>query len=129
MKKNKDNLPEHWKEEVDYIFGWYPFLLTTEEKKAYRHLMVLQKIDSTQNKGLKNMMVHGFLNREPKVHELLKEGEEKFFERTMRRVYFERFEELNLCPNCGSLCRTPRACLCPRCNHSWFEKRDETMQE
>ncbi|HSI65667.1 MAG TPA: hypothetical protein VLE43_21250, partial [Candidatus Saccharimonadia bacterium] len=71
-------------------------------------------------RGLSNWMHHS-----PEVEALLADGPESFYRRVVQRLYEEHRADLNLCPECGALCRTPKACLCPVCNHTWYHARRE----
>lgn len=56
---------------------------------------------------------------------LLADGLKLFFERVRNRILSEHADVvvLHRCEKCGCLCRTPEACLCPVCNHTWYERR------
>lgn len=63
------------------------------------------------------------LNR-PAVSEALKMGGSVFKRRIRKRILLEHSDQidLNRCPECDRIPRTPRAKQCPWCKHSW---RDE----
>jgi rubrerythrin len=62
-----------------------------------------------------------WLSDDPGVLELLKDGNEIFELRTAERIFAEHYEELDLnkCPICGNLARTPTAKQCRYCGHDW----------
>ena len=121
----RDVLPDYWHEEVPYVFGFYGHLLSDNENKAWRKIIISEKVEAAKSERMKRMMEERWLNNEAEVIELLKNGKEEFFRKVMEKVYSEKLEEINLCPKCNAICRTPRACLCPRCNHSWYEQRNQ----
>jgi hypothetical protein len=70
---------------------------------------------------------------EATISQMLREGEIAFYRATTARIMkdYEREVALNRCPKCGTLCRTPQACVCPNstCNHTWFEKRRQEQNK
>lgn len=115
-------LPGHISDEAHFVFNGFSHLLTEAERLAWRNLQVQFKRQHSDNdatrRGLSNWLHH---SRE--VEALLADGPERFYRRVVRRLYDERRADLNLCPKCGALCRTPEACLCPACNHTWYHMR------
>lgn len=69
------------------------------------------------------MMERHWTTPDDSISQLLAEGEQPFFARTLQEIMRECPEPLNTCPRCGSLCRTSKACLCLHCSHTWFEVR------
>jgi hypothetical protein len=100
-------------------------LLTLEEKMAHKHIVGGRKIESTETVPMRQMLRKVFQTDNAGVHVILAGGEEAFFDRIVLRVIREHGDKIvwNLCPKCGALTRTPRACLCPVCSHTWYEKR------
>jgi hypothetical protein len=82
---------------TDYVIGNYKHLMTGDEKRSWYSL--LHPTD-----GLK-LALH--------------------LERVRNRILADHANDivLNRCEKCGCLCRTPEACLCPVCNHTWYERR------
>ena len=60
----------------------------------------------------------------PGVYEALKMGDSAFMRKIRKRILMEHSNqiELNRCPKCDRIPRTPKAKQCPWCRHSW---RDE----
>ena len=112
-------------EDRNIIYG-HSHLLTELKAKAVHKVGVLSKIESTDSQTMKRMMTERWLNTEAEVDELLKDGHEKCFQKIVERIKAEEKINLNTCPKCGTVCRTAEACICPNCNHTWFEKRNET---
>lgn len=109
-------------EDILFFFDGHPHLLTLIERRALRRLRGQQKVQSS-SEPMRRMLEERFLTSEPEVLSLLEQGEEAFFRTSLERVRRESGHELNCCPRCGSLCRTSEACVCPQCNHSWYERR------
>ncbi len=95
---------------AEYLFKNYRHLLTPHERDAYETIL------------------NGRPSSRPEVNTLLAAGEAEFYLRVRDRVLESSRAEIrfNRCPKCGTLCRTPRACLCPKpgCHHTWFEQRE-----
>ncbi|WP_153393167.1 hypothetical protein [Chryseobacterium vaccae] len=70
------------------------------------------------------MIERGWINQDPQVIALLKNGYNEFEQNTMKRIMTEIPEKVffNNCPECGKLARTPLAKQCRHCGHNW---RDE----
>ena len=68
----------------------------------------------------------GFISNEKDIQDLVKDGFEAFKLRVATRIYNEHKNELelNLCPKCGKVARTPYAKQCQFCFYSWHEKGD-----
>lgn len=60
-------------------------------------------------------------SNDPKVLELLKDGLQEFHKSTGERVYDEQLHELELnrCPKCNGIARTPSAKQSRYCGHDW----------
>jgi hypothetical protein len=60
-------------------------------------------------------------SNDPKVLELLKFGYEQFRINFSKRIYLEHFDQLNLnlCPKCNGIARTPEAKQCRYCKYTW----------
>lgn len=112
------------KETARYIINYYGGLFTEHEAKAYTHLISTSKLThSSSKKSMKKLFLEkGFLSEDPKVLELLKDGNDVFFENTALRIISDHPETvfLNNCQQCGKLARTPKARQCRHCGHKWF---------
>jgi ribosomal protein L40E len=111
-------------EVAKYIFDWCPYLLTEAEKKARKHLIGLDKMESHESAARKNLSSKMWLYDDENVLKLLETGKEEFYKKTVERVLRENPNKdfLNLCPKCGTLTRTPKAKQCRKCYHSWHNK-------
>jgi hypothetical protein len=110
-----------------YVLNHYSEFLTLEEKMAYKHIVGRQKIEATQSLPMQQMLRKVFQTDDAGVRVALADGDDAFFNRVVLRVIREQGATIvwNLCPKCGALARTPRACLCPACSHTWYEKRQK----
>ena len=113
-------------EEEHYIIYGHSQILTKDEKKTISHLNAKAKIDNSTSQSMKRMLEKRMLVEGPEIDHLLRDGSELFFKRTVERIKKEEQDKLNKCPKCNSICRTIEACICPSCNHTWFEERRET---
>lgn len=106
-----------------YLFNYCANLLTETEKAAFKHNLVLKKIESAESPMLREK----WISSDEKVLELLKDGESEFFKRLEERVLRDnpQKEFMNLCPKCGYLTITPKAQQCRKCHHSWHEETEK----
>ena len=111
-----------------YLFEGHPHVLTEAERGAWRNLLVARKIKNSGSGSMKRMLDRTMSINNPAAEDLLRNGEAAFYTATFARVLAEQTDQLNTCPKCGSLCRTVKACLCPHCSHTWFEKRQKAEQ-
>lgn len=61
------------------------------------------------------------ISSNPEILKLLDNGYNDFIEKVVRRIYADHKHELNLnlCPKCKKIARTPRAQQCRFCFHEW----------
>jgi hypothetical protein len=104
-----------------YIFAHYHNLLTFEEKAAYKSVIAEIKIKNAKSPEMKRMLRKAWVSNNPRVVELLAHGPEAFMENVRDRVLHEHRDkvDLNHCPKCGALTKTPRAMQCPKCFFTW----------
>ena len=114
-----------------YLFEGHPHLLTEVERRAWTRIMMLRKVASTDSPSQQDVMTRRWLDADDAVTCLLQQGEGIFFAEALGRVLREQPDRLRTCPQCGSLCRTAQACLCPHCSHTWYEARqiDQSTSE
>jgi hypothetical protein len=117
-------LPHQVDELTHYIFHNYFELMTLAEKMAHKNLIMAFKRENSSEK-MKSHLGARFFSNEPEVLALLEKGAREFYIATRKRILRDHGRDiiLNRCPKCGALARTPEACLCPACSHTWYEKR------
>lgn len=102
---------ELYPELVDYIFGYESRFQTEDEKLAAREL--------TYSKSrLKQFVIpKAVFANEPEIKEMMAGGYESFKFKVVERIYKEHKHKLNLnlCPECGKIARTPQAQQCRWC--------------
>jgi len=61
---------------------------------------------------------------------VLADGNKTFLKRTCVRILQEHDEQIfiNRCPKCKRIVKTPIACLCLWCGHTWFELREKLQK-
>jgi hypothetical protein len=123
-KERGNVLPHEVDEVTHYIFHNYSVLMTFAEKAAYKVLMLEWKGESS-SEDMKRFLRARLGSRDAAVRALLDKGAAEFLTTTRDRILRDNKGDvfLNRCPKCGALARTPEACLCPSCNHTWYEKR------
>ena len=117
-------LPHEIDDLTHYVFRNYSLLMTIAEKGAYKALMAERKAEHSSESMKMHLRIR-FGSSDPDVIRLLDGEAREFLIATRDRILRDHPGEvfLNHCPKCGALARTPKACLCPACNHTWFEKR------
>jgi hypothetical protein len=128
------NLPEKTllQPEVDevssYIFRHYLRLLTAQEYRTYLIVLSQAKLEHDPESRVAAFALKRNLAASPDRQPLLQDGTTAFYHKVRDRILHEHADAvfLNHCPKCNTLCRTPRACLCPNpgCQNTWFEKRE-----
>lgn len=120
-----NTLPYETDEVTHYIFHNYFGLMTEAEKMAYTALINEWKGGNSSSENMKRQLRFRFGASEPGVVALLNQGAGQFLIATGNRILSDHASEvfLNRCPKCNALARTPEACLCPSCGHTWYEKR------
>jgi hypothetical protein len=108
-----------------YLFKNYSALMTPTERNAYLVLLLSYKGEHSNSEKMKTHMRQRFQSADPEVLALLAQGAREFYITTRNRLLRDHSKDifLNHCPKCGALARTPKACLCPACSHTWFETR------
>src|SRR5689334_21035226 len=119
-------LPHQIDELTRYLFDNYSRLMTAAEVMAHRKLMAEIKAEHSSSEDMKQYLRSLYGSSDPQVAVLLDEGARKFYIATRDRILRDHVNEvfLNRCPKCGALARTPKACLCPSCGHTRYEKRN-----
>jgi hypothetical protein len=116
-------------DEARYVFAYYDHPMTEHERLAYWHLVATAKAthgrsDADAPEEPKSSMYYNLRERlsdDPSVLLLAREGLETFVLRTGQRILNDHRDqiELNRCPRCGALARTPTARQCRACRHDW----------
>ena len=108
---------------VGYIFNHYLHLMTETEQKANSSLLLLEKARASSSEAMrqKALDLSGYQN--PEIREFISMGIEDFRQHVCQRLLSSHRNDifLNYCPECGNLTATPKAKLCLKCGHSWFD--------
>lgn len=109
-------------EHIDYIFREFSSLMTRTESAALKHHVYSGKsiLQNSTEDVLRNFEERGWLTRDPKALDLLKDGFDVFKRNTAIRIFNEHPRRVffNKCPICHQLARTKVAKQC-RCGHGW----------
>jgi len=111
---------ELYPELLDYIFKYCGKFFWENEIMGHKHLHGLAK----SNNGV-NVMMYKFImkdkNLSQEILDLVRDGYEPFKIKVATRIFNERRDqlELNLCPECNKIARTPWAKQCQFCFHDW----------
>jgi hypothetical protein len=107
---------------VAYVINHYGKFFTTVEGKAYRALLLRQKIEWSDSDGVDRKLEAKVRAVEtPDVLEALHGGREAFEHLVYRRIMEEHGDEVfvNRCPECNRVVRTPLAKQCQWCHFDW----------
>jgi hypothetical protein len=112
---------ELYPELADYIFNYCGKYFWENEKLANRHLNTLAKSNAANTAMYKVLQQRQWISNDPAVLELAKNGFEEYKRKVTERIFNEHKHELelNLCPICGKIARTPIAKQCRFCFHDW----------
>ncbi|WP_423736355.1 hypothetical protein [Chitinophaga caseinilytica] len=104
----------------DYIFNYCSSFWTPEEGKAWKTYNV--QVNAGSSESVRNRAVEmGWISQDPAVLALLADGYPAFRSNVARRIWTEHRDELelNYCPSCRKIARTPLAKQCRFCGHDW----------
>lgn len=112
-----------------YIVTYYPNLMTSKEKAAYRASFAEEKAENLERGKFQTMLRERWRSNDPEVVALLKNGPEEFLRNVRHRILREQANEvfLNYCPKCGALTKSPKARQCPKCFHSWHDDVEQLV--
>ncbi len=93
------------------------------EREASNHHMASLKLDgfSQRNESRVKSSLRRMQTEDARVLKLLEHGYTVFARNAAIRIYKDHKEELDLnyCPQCHGLARTPNARQCRHCGHDW----------
>src|SRR5688572_1232 len=106
---------------IDYIFKYCGKYFWEKELKAHWNLRALIQSEGSNIAMYKVLQHNEFISADPEILDLIKDGFEVYKIRVATRIFKQYKEELdlNLCPKCGKIARTPRAKQCRFCFYSW----------
>ena len=116
------NQDELYPELLDYIFNYCGRFFWKSELLANKHLLALSKSKQGVNETIyKFFMKEENVYSNKEVMDLIKDGYDAYRIKVAGRIWDEHKNELdlNLCPKCGKVARTPWAKQCRFCNHDW----------
>ena len=107
---------------VDYVFGYCDKFMNDKERKASWHHFAMEKSAYGSKVAFyAHFKERNFVSTDKEVLDLLADGFQSFKEKVATRVYNEHKDELNLniCPKCFKIARTPQAKQCRFCSYNW----------
>ncbi|WP_298115115.1 hypothetical protein [Flavobacterium sp.] len=115
-------MKELYPELIDYIFQHCWKYYSEIEKEAIDHHIGAVKFDkfAFQSQKLDDAKTR-FSTENPEALKLLENGYSEFIKTTATRIFNEHENELelNFCPGCGKIARTPKAKQCRFCRNDW----------
>lgn len=111
---------------TNYVLGHYQRFFTAAESRASLHVLAEEKAKASGGDSAEYLR-RQYVSHNPEVLALLADGVAAFRVRVRDRLLAEHADQihLNRCPKCQAIARTPTACLCPSCNHTWYELRQK----
>jgi hypothetical protein len=116
---------------ASYVLRYYARFMTEKEMLANRHLMGTAKFthgrsDLVAQQEAKNShpQLRDLFSDDPDVLELARDGAESFVQRTAERILAVHADEIqiNRCPRCGEVAKTPKARQCRFCFFDWHQQ-------
>ena len=108
---------------ADYIFNYCYQFYNDKERKAVNHNLWIVKFTPFKDREYPTIkeMEQRLKSDDPEVLDLLKNGYRSFIMNTSERIYRDHQHELelNVCPKCKGIARTPQAKQCRFCGHDW----------
>ena len=107
---------------ADYIFEYYRQFFLETERKALNHHAGKLKFGNRPNLHPELIKVRDqHLTNDTEALKLLDKGYKTFVINTANRIYEQHKDDLdlNLCPKCDKIARTPNAKQCRFCSNSW----------
>jgi len=103
----------------DYIYRYCGKFMTEDEHTAKRTIMY--SLNTTSESMLSLMREKKWISDDPKILRMIEDGHEALKERIVNRIWSDHLVELelNLCPVCKKVARTPHARQCRFCFHDW----------
>lgn len=103
----------------DYIYQYCEKFMTEEELMAGKTIMYRSSANSKQMLAL--MREKKWISEDPDILRMIGDGHEALKRRIVNRIWSEHRNELNLnlCPECKKIARTPDARQCRFCFHDW----------
>ncbi|WP_148639436.1 hypothetical protein [Aquimarina longa] len=104
---------------IDYIYKYHQGFFNNIENKAMNHYVTKMKFKNYENNIPPEFKK--LITDDKKALGLLKKGYKRFVKNTAERIYKEHRKELNLnlCPKCNKIARTPQAKQCRFCSYDW----------
>ncbi|NML40336.1 hypothetical protein HHL17_24275 [Chitinophaga sp. G-6-1-13] len=109
---------------VQYILKYYSHLMESKVGLVFHYTQTLYKYKKTteNNEALtRHYRDLGWITANENVLTLLEDGFDKFEMEVAMRMQYQHGDKItfNRCPQCNGLARTPQACQCRYCGHSW----------
>lgn len=103
----------------DYIYDYCGQFQTAEERLARNTLMYSSK--TTSEGMLAKMKQNGWISEDPNILAMTADGYQALKRRVVERIWREHRDmlNLNLCPRCNKITRTPEAKQCRFCHYDW----------
>jgi hypothetical protein len=110
---------ELYPELIEYVYRYCDHLKTQDELLAGKS--ILYNRENMNPKMKEFIIMKGWFSDEPHINAMIADGFEVFQKRVVARICREHTSELdlNLCPKCNKLARTPWAKQCRFCLYDW----------
>lgn len=104
---------------IDYIYEYCEAFMSEHEQLAKKTFIYTNSVDSASMRSI--MLRKKWISDDPQVLRLMEGGEEAMKKKIVSRIWHEHEHvlNLNLCPACKKIARTPLARQCRYCAHDW----------
>jgi len=104
---------------TDYIYQYCDNFKTPDERLAGKTILYKTEITNARMKAF--LIGKGWYSDAENIKEMMAEGYGHFKKKVAERIFFTHQKELNLnlCPKCSKITRTPWAKQCRFCFHNW----------
>jgi hypothetical protein len=114
-------------EVISYVWNHFQHLMSDLERRTGLAIIGRQKADAAKRAKsptlAKILDLDWGLTRDSQVNEALKEGPAVFRQRVCERLLATQASalQINRCPQCSRVVRTPKAKQCFWCGHDWHQ--------
>lgn len=116
---------EYDEEEILFVYlrNHCPQLLTEQERRAANAALLRAKMAAAHRQEIQSMLKAKCLFGDAEVDAALADGVDAFYRRVSRRVLSDpaAAAQINRCPRCRRVVRTPAARQCFWCGRDWHD--------
>ena len=114
---------------TDYVWHNYSHLLTRQESRVWKAVIIEQKAEATSQKMARFLRERWGGINDPDVADALRNGFEAYRRAVRERILSQHSDEvaINRCARCSRIVARPKSKQCLWCGHDWHERRGSSM--